>query len=48
MNREIESQRQKLEEKRKTLEKEKAAFDIVSKDMEEMVRNNTMELNVKE
>lgn len=48
MNKEIEQQRLKLEEKRKNLEKERAAFEMVSKDMEEMRRVNTMEMNAKE
>lgn len=48
MNREIEQQRLKLEEKRKMFEKEKAAFELVSRDIEEINRVNTMEMNAKE
>jgi len=48
MNREIELQKIKLEEKRQMFEKERAAFELVSGDMEEINRVNTMELNAKE
>lgn len=44
----LEQQRLELEDKRQVYEKEKAAFDLVSKDMEEYRRASTLEANSRE
>lgn len=38
MNKNLEAQRQEMEDRRQAYEKEKAAFELVSRDMEEMRR----------
>jgi len=48
MIRKLEQQRQELEERRLTFEKELAAFELISKDMEEMRRMNTLDNNMRE
>lgn len=48
MTKKLEQQRLELEEKRNSFEKEKAAFELVSKDMEEIRRVNTLDANMRE
>jgi hypothetical protein len=48
MNKMLDLQRLELEDKRVAFEKEKAAFELVSRDMEEMRRANTFDMNAKE
>jgi septin 7 len=44
----LEQQRQELEDKRQSLKRERDAFDLVSKDMEEFRRASTLEANSRE
>lgn len=46
MLKKLEQQRQELEDKRASFQKEKAAFELVSKDMEEIRRVNTLDVNM--
>ena len=48
MIKKLEQQRQELEERRSAFEKELAAFELISKDMEEMRRINTLDNNLRE
>lgn len=48
MTKKLEQQRLELEEKRATFEKEKNAFELVSKDMEEIRRVNTLDIGMRE
>ena len=48
MTKKLEQQRNELEDKKTAFEKEKAAFDFVSKDIEDFRRVNTLDVNMKE
>lgn len=48
MNKSLEAQKQELVERREVYEKERAAFDLVSRDMEEYRRASTLEANSRE
>lgn len=48
MNKSLEIQRQEIEDKRQSLKKERDAFDLVSKDMEEYRRASTLDANSRE
>lgn len=48
MIKKLEQQRQELDDRRAALEKELAAFELISKDMEEMRRMNTLDNNMRE
>lgn len=48
MNITLELQRKELEQKREAYEKERAAFEMVSLEMDEMRRASTLEANSRE
>jgi septin 7 len=48
MNKSLEQQCQELKDKRESFERDKAAFEMVSRDMEEMRRASTLEANSRE
>lgn len=48
MNMSLELQRKELEQKREAYEKERAAFEMISQEMDEIRRASTLEANSRE